>query len=688
MSGTGSRTLVVGVLLLCCLSWAPTGEAQEAAVDRAYREFNALCIRHFGAEKEALVYETFGRELKFVASGAWRHVSENSATIAVETNLPAKTYLEYGETARYGKRTPEPERHFAIHVLTLRGLDVERTYHYRVVATDERGNTIRSADATFTTKRIPGAIHVPGDLGRPPYTLDKANATYVLTDDVRSDGTGVFLAGPGITLDLNGHTVTYDEKRDTSRAGACGIRGAKRRQGLNLARARVLNGTIRRGRGNSTTRRMYDDLYGAMFFYGPQELEIAGITIDYDGAQVVALIWINRGRKNDIHHNVFLDRATTLSDRHIGMDSTSLALENSKVHHNLVKRTRHRGLKCGGEDTELCYNEVYIDSWATNSYGLWVGDKAAGHHNRVFGSGFHPIGLMLGYINAKNRTYHSNYIQMQAVARSEIVKRWTGGDRPGAEAGSAGERGITPACGLRLQKGPQEDITFTDNVIVCKASGERALTRGMFLVPTNGVRNVTIRNNTVKLIIEDDQADGWAIAGLGARGEQITLEGNTIISNRTNVRFGDPYSVGGTYRFVANKLVRIGRDPRYRTIRIGERRGPTSGHVFLDTVFEGGAGIDRVSFEGRGERDFTLEWTLTVRTAPGARVTVTDANGKEVFSGNADAGGLVATPLVQYRVTPDGKTAFTPHRVKVEKDGRAAEKTVTVDRKQEIEVKP
>ena len=112
----------------------------------------------------------------------------------------------------------------------------------------------------------------------------------------------------------------------------------------------------------------------------------------------------------------------------------------------------------------------------------------------------------------------------------------------------------------------------------------------MFLVPMSGVRNVTIKNNTIKLVVQDDKADGWAIAGLGARGEEITLEGNTIISNICNVRFGDPYSVGGTYRLVGNTFVRIGRNPRYKTIRVGYRSRPTSGHVFLDCRFERGAG--------------------------------------------------------------------------------------------------
>jgi len=684
MSGRNGRAIGLTAILLCGLACGRLA-AQDTQAETAYQVFNAFCTRHFGAEKEELVYQTFGKDLKVVEGGSWQHVSETSAVFAWETNLPAKTHVEYGETARYGKKTPEPERHLYLHVHYLKALKPETTYHCRFVSVDERGKRAVSGDVTFQTRKVPGAIRVPGNLGRAPYVLDRANATYVLTEDITSDGTAIFLAAPGVTLDLNGHTVTYDDKKDTSQQGACGIRGHKRR-GLRLSKLKVLNGTIKRGKGKSTTRRIYEDLYGPMFFYGPREMEIAGVTVDYDGEQVIALLWINNGDRNDVHHNVFLDRATRLINRHVGLDIVAARFDNSRVHHNLVKRTRHRGLRCGGTNTELYSNEVYIDSWATNSYGLWVGDDAVGHHNRVFGSGFHPIGLMLGYINAKNRKYHSNYIQMQAVARTDIVDRWRGG-QGGGGGGSVGMSGVTPAVGLRLQKGPQENIEFTGNVVVCKAWGEKALTRGMFLVPTSGVRNVTIKDNVVKLVVEDDKADGWAVAGLGARGENITLEGNTIISNICNVRFGDPYSVGGTYRFVSNRFVRIGGNPRYKTVRIGDRKGPTSGHVFLDSRFEGGAGFDEVSFEGRGERDFTVQWTLTVRTEPGAHVTITDKDGKEVFSGNADTKGRVSAALSQYLVNPNGKTSFTPHTVKVEKGGRHAQKTLTLEEKTEIELK-
>ena len=50
------------------------------------------------------------------------------------------------------------------------------------------------------------AAHGPG-----PYVLDQAGTTYVLLSDVRTAGTAFVVGAAGVTLDLNGHTVTYGD---------------------------------------------------------------------------------------------------------------------------------------------------------------------------------------------------------------------------------------------------------------------------------------------------------------------------------------------------------------------------------------------------------------------------------------------------------------------------------------------
>ena len=139
--------------------------------------------------------------------------SQNSAALGFETNLPAKSYVEYGATSSYGQRTADPDRHYYLHLHYLTGLAPNRTYHYRWVAVDERGNVLRSADKTLQTKTFAGAVMVPGALSGPPYVLDQANTRYVLTQDIFAHTRAFTIKANGVILDLNGHVVTYDQSQ-------------------------------------------------------------------------------------------------------------------------------------------------------------------------------------------------------------------------------------------------------------------------------------------------------------------------------------------------------------------------------------------------------------------------------------------------------------------------------------------
>jgi len=69
----------------------------------------------------------------------WKYAGNDSASLAWETNLPATAYVEYGPTTSYGSKTPVSDRATYIHVIHLAGLKSGTGYHYRLVATDERG---------------------------------------------------------------------------------------------------------------------------------------------------------------------------------------------------------------------------------------------------------------------------------------------------------------------------------------------------------------------------------------------------------------------------------------------------------------------------------------------------------------------------------------------------------------------
>ncbi len=668
-------------IVICAGACAPGGEAYEA--------FNRFCNAHFAMEQEEELVRLAGKELKTVEGSEWQHVSERSACVAWQTSLPATTFVEYGPTKDFGQVTDEPERPLFTHLHTLRGLEPGATVHYRLVCIDTDGHRHPGPARTLTTPRLAEAIRIPDGVQGPPFILDKPNTTYLVTEDIAADGTALFIAASGITLDLGGHTIVYDARRDRANEGACGVRGHKSR-GIGLKGVTVVNGTVRQGRGGSSTRKLWDTLYNPLFFSKPSDLELAGLTLDYGGEQVIGVALLLRGERIDVHHNVLVDRGATLFNRHIGMDAIAWHAQDSRCHHNLVKRTRHRGIKASS-GCAFHHNEIYIDSHATNSYGIMVygrdGENVEIRGNRIFGTGYHPIGIgsYQGYGHVK---VEQNYIRMQATSPED---RWRGG-----QGGGDAPEQLHPVNGIRLQS-TGKDILHTGNVVVVKARGKGAMMRGLWMVPgeTSGP-GLVFTDNRIKLLAEDNEAEGYALSCGGARepGDDATvhLTDNVVITNLCHVQFGDNYSHGGRYRFEGNRFVKVGEDPRYRTIRMGWRgwKYESFGHRFIDTAFEGGASFDSVSFDGTraGRYGFAVGWTLELQTTPDAKVTLRDARGATEWAGRAPADGSLALPLTQHHRTREGKALETPHTVTAEKNGKSVTKAVTMDMRRRVQIRP
>ncbi|KAA0231632.1 DUF4038 domain-containing protein [candidate division KSB1 bacterium] len=82
----------------------------------------------------------------------------NGVRLSWATNEPAVCALEYGLTSAYGQKLPvlgPPDSTFST---ALAGLNANQTYHYRIIATDNSGNTFITPDQTFTTRA--GGIYI------------------------------------------------------------------------------------------------------------------------------------------------------------------------------------------------------------------------------------------------------------------------------------------------------------------------------------------------------------------------------------------------------------------------------------------------------------------------------------------------------------------------------------------------
>ena len=188
-------------LAILCASIACSGVASAQSLSPS-EEFRTFVDTYLGAKKEPLRYVYSGETLAFIPESEWTHVSENSVAVAFETTLPSKTYVEYGTTPSFGKRTTLDDRFTSLHLHHLAGLQMGQRVYFRFVAEDERGITIRSTVREATPAAIPGAKHIPGDVAGPPYVLTQAGY-YVVTADVNAPTRGFTIKTSGVTLDLN-----------------------------------------------------------------------------------------------------------------------------------------------------------------------------------------------------------------------------------------------------------------------------------------------------------------------------------------------------------------------------------------------------------------------------------------------------------------------------------------------------
>lgn len=187
---------------------------------------------------------------------------------------------------------------------------------------------------------------------------------------------------------------------------------------------------------------------------------------------------------------------------------------------------------------------------------------------------------------------------------------------------------------------------------------------------------------------QSDMATGFYVGAANMAGEYT---GNTITSNVP------AFWIASGYGSVKNAVIRnntfikaanAGDD--YQPIRIGYWTLTAENIEFRSNKFDGcDFGIQWKGTDTKGKKhSYSVFWTLTVKGAPGAEVTITDKDGNVAFEGKTGADGAASEELLEYKATAARagrdytvqKTHASPYKVKV----GGQEKTVTLDGNKEV----
>lgn len=679
------------------LSWgeahaADAADAADATLSTApaapYLSYRAFADSVFAGAGDPLVDQRFGAELR-PPTDWWEHVSQFSAAVGFTTNRLARSTVEYGPTTDYGQRTATTDGAYSRHLHHLSGLHPDSTVHYRVILERPSGERVVSDDRTLQPKRLEGAVRIPEDLQGPPYVLGLPDTEYLVTEDLTAAATAFDVTAGGITLDLGGHVVTYDEE-PVAVEGSWAVFREKASFGIRAEaanRLKVVNGTLRQGAAASAGHERQGIGFNPMYVSQGQDLEVAGVVLDYRGAQMVGLYLHWPQGATEVHHNVFRDRGTEITYRH-GMGSRALGvtgdISRMHVHHNLVARTRQMGLS----GARIHDNEIHIDSYSTNSYGIpALSNHRQAHDNRVYGTGYHVVAFGWGNRNH----WHDNFVHL--VGQGPDF-RW---EEYGNQESLNGFRLTQYGSGKEELHG---SVVERNLVLIegggCSEDGECTQARGLQYFSDVSVVDNLIADNVLKVVMADGVTQAAALVTQGlpetcGTEAPVVYRGNTLISNLVNVRMGDYYGAGCNHRFFDTQMVRVGDRADYHTFLFDARR-PTRDQFFFDTTFVGGAGFDDVVFSHPGQ-EIEVGWTVNVRVldgkaaVAGARVEMRDTRDRLVAAGRTDAEGRFGTPVVVWSESQGGRRARTPIEISVTHEGRGRSLEVSPEERVDIEVR-
>jgi hypothetical protein len=636
---------------------APPLLIPQPANDDAY--FFNFRQTHFAPSTEPLIKETFGDVLKLAYDeGFWEHRSYTSCAVSFSTNLPSVSVIEYGETSGYGQKTAQSDSYYYRHLHYLKGLKPNTTYHYRIKIQDHGGNLIVSGDHTFKTKEMTaGIIRIPEDFeGQAlPYTLNKNNAKYVLTKDLTVATVAINIKANNVELDLDGHTIIYDNEKPKvlgaawtdyayNEEASFGIRA-----GLwNFTSVKIFNGTIKQGAngGKGYLGVGFNPLFLNHMGEGSFN-EIAGITVDYYGASVSGMI----AGDGFIHHNVIIDRGTVVDNRHQGIKAmtTGNNIQN-EIAYNSLRRFRHQGIIGSGNKH---HNELYSDSFDSNSFLIGAGKYGRIENNKMFGMGYNPVGTSWD----SHTVISNNFIYLHGTAPSQRSNEYA------RLSGIAGVR-YTLYGGDVIT---YENSLYEDNTIVLKAWEGCNQARGIWTATGDRNKGVIYRRNTVKVEAISDKLNFTDVNNeltcVDINGDDspvaaplptpMVFEDNRLIGNVNLINFGSSYGIGGSARFYRTKLERIKHtDAYFAPIRLGYWYWNTRDNYLIDAICGEGVDLEQTP-KFHGSTGY-----MEVFYGQTKKIFVTDRCGGNPLKNTAITIKTEGRPPIASRTDSDGYVSF------------------------------
>ena len=485
-------------------------------------------------------------------------------------------------------------------------------------------NTLTTGQQTVTAiTSYSNVVNIPG--GTTPFTCSTSNTHYILQGNLACPGVAITIgaAVQNILIDLNGYTITYATANVTPVSqysiDACGIGlGAGYTYGGNGS-IEIINGTIQSGAGRTTNA--IQGLYGIapcpiriyqVAATGGVNLYLRGLYLKWNNYSAAAL-GISSSTLNNaslIEYCTFEDYGWIIQNRTSGIYATGDFDGFFNIRNCKFLSIRHVAI---GPSANVYDNEIWLDSWATNSACVSVETTSMNgtsfgmqvYSNNMYMTGCHPQSCFVGAQNtsANPANIYGNWMEGMYSRVGNTLPSATGG----LDDAENYADGLTMKFGNPAYTNVYNNMMWTHAKFATMWNAntnvyQNSTARGLYY---EGSQNLNVQaNNYTGNLMAAVSADGNAscfVLGCGGNGNGLSFSGNRLITNRLHFNFAQEYD--------------------YST---GLTNNPTLTGNYIELTSVGG-GLNYQTFSNQAE----LTWgslTITSASVSGNVVTLNYAN--------------------------------------------------------------
>jgi hypothetical protein len=512
--------------------------------------------------------------------------------------------------------------------------------------------------------------------------------TYVLEQDISSPGTCISVQGEDITLDLNGHTITYGSDRwKTAAFGILGIACWDSLLTNGVANGNpcggafdgftVMNGKIVQAAGVAP---FSDAIHLGQG--GGNRLQVHDVEFSVSGDSAIPIFTAYSGAGSLIYNNTIHNDVRTIHNRH-QLQGMSVKFDNSQklspgqsVHDNQILGGAQGGIFLVAPGATAFGNKISQNGRYSNDFSIYLwGNRQEVYKNEINVISGRGIQIGGGAVNiggsgkgGAHSSAHDNKIEVTELKQNCDY----------SEANACNACQLGGAYGIQFDDNPQGDSSF-NNVVVARAGECDASALRITDSEVNANESHDDSFTGVRIAANSANAYGWDNAGptaFVARSDTFTADTASYHVNWDGAQ--NELCVGCTFgKGSANP------SPNYVTFSFQNGGNiPVKNIHFRDSVFVGGAAKDSTDMrpinavDGPGYGEYFIDWTFTLavedtdgKPVPSASVSITDAFGHAAYQGVTNQEGKVALPLTEFRMYNTAsrvvRERHTPYKVAI-----------------------